>query len=131
GSGVGGVPRALCVVVVRVFGGMVRAGLFPADPAIYQVEHLRTTFHWDLIGKLFTDPVGLLETRYGWGTAGFDGPSFITNLSALIEMLGEPARLRPLPRRGGEAHRRPDGPHGDSPPPPPPHGGLVWGRPGG
>src|SRR5262249_1514650 len=86
-------------LLVLQFFGIVTVRHFPADPAIYQAEHLRRTWHGDVIGKLFTDPVGLLETRYGWGTAGFDGPSFITNLSALIEMLGEPARLRQLPRR--------------------------------
>jgi hypothetical protein len=48
---------------------------------------------------LFTDPVGLLETRYGWGTANFDARSFLANLCALVEAVGEPARLRQLPRR--------------------------------
>lgn len=86
-------------LLVLQFFGVVTVQHFPADPAIYQVEHARTSFHWDLLGKLFTDPVGLLETRYGWGTANFDATSFITNLSALMEALGEPARLRQLPRR--------------------------------
>ena len=48
---------------------------------------------------MFTDPVGLLEARYGWGTADFAGQEFVTNLGAVLEVFGEPVRLRQLPRR--------------------------------
>jgi hypothetical protein len=86
-------------LLVLQFFGVVTLRHFDADPGIYQVEHVRTTFDWDALGRMFTDPVGLLETRYGWGTANFDGRSFLTNLCALVEALGEPVRLRQLPRR--------------------------------
>jgi hypothetical protein len=86
-------------LLVLQFFGVVTLRHFDADPSIYQVEHLRTTFDWDALGRLFTDPVGLLEARYGWGTSDFDGRSFLTNLCALLEALGEPVRLRQLPRR--------------------------------
>ncbi|OAI44437.1 hypothetical protein AYO43_09125 [Nitrospira sp. SCGC AG-212-E16] len=81
------------------FFGVVSIRHFPADPSIFQVDHLRASFDWSALGRLFSDPVGLLESRYGWGTVAFDGQGFVTNLSALLEAFGEPVRLRPLPRR--------------------------------
>jgi hypothetical protein len=79
--------------------GIVKLKPFPADPATFQVEHVRTIVDWRSLPKLFTDPVGLLQSRYGWGTPTFDGEALITNLSALLEAVGEPVRARPLPRR--------------------------------
>ncbi|HWZ72449.1 MAG TPA: DUF6603 domain-containing protein, partial [Casimicrobiaceae bacterium] len=81
------------------FFGVVTVRHFAADPSIFQVDHLRVSFDWNAFGKLFSDPVGLLETRYGWGTAAFDGEGFVANLSSLVEAFGEPLRLRLLPRR--------------------------------
>ena len=81
------------------FFGIVTVRPFPADPSKYQVEHARATVDWGSLTKLFTDPVGLLQARYGWGTPNFDGESLVTNLSALLEAIGEPARVRALPRR--------------------------------
>ena len=86
-------------LLVLQFFGVVTLRHFDADPSIYQVEHIRTTFDWSALGRMFTDPVGLLEARYGWGTVSFDARSFLANLCALVEALGEPARLRQLPRR--------------------------------
>src|SRR5262245_24147582 len=79
--------------------GIVILRPFPADPSKYQVEHVRTIVDWGALGKLFTDPVGLLQSRYGWGTPTCDGDSVVANLSALSEATGEPLRSRPLPRR--------------------------------
>ncbi|HMF92866.1 MAG TPA: DUF6603 domain-containing protein [Vicinamibacterales bacterium] len=79
--------------------GIVKLKPFQADAVIYQVEHVRTIVDWDSLPQLFSDPVGLLQSRYGWGTPTFDGESLITNLSALLEAIGEPVRARPLPRR--------------------------------
>src|SRR5262245_3900378 len=81
------------------FFGIVTLRPLPADPSTYQVEHVRATVDWGSLPKLFTDPVGLLQARYGWGTPNFDGEGLVTNLSALLEMIGEPARVRALPRR--------------------------------
>lgn len=93
-----GAASPLALLVLQFFG-IISLRPFRADPSIYQVEHLRSTVDWQALPKLFKDPVGLLKTRYGWGTANFDGVSFITNLSALLEAVGEPVRLRALPRR--------------------------------
>jgi hypothetical protein len=86
-------------LVLLQFFGVVTLRRHDADPSIYQVEHVRVTVDWDALLRLFTDPLGLLESRYGWGTATFDGRSFVANLSALVEVFGEPVRVRQLPRR--------------------------------
>jgi hypothetical protein len=41
------------------FFGVITVRHFPADPAIFQADHVRATFDWNSLGKLFTDPVGL------------------------------------------------------------------------
>jgi hypothetical protein len=79
--------------------GVVTMKPFPADPSKFQVEHMRAVFDWKALGKLFTDPVELLQARYGWGTPTFDGETLAVNLSALLEAIGEPVRSRKLPRR--------------------------------
>ena len=81
------------------FFGVIDVHHFAADPSIFQADHLRAKFDWNALGKMFTDPVGLLEARYGWGTADFAGQEFVTNLGAVLEVFGEPVRLRQLPRR--------------------------------
>jgi hypothetical protein len=81
------------------FAGVITTEMYPADPSIYQVQHVRPTVHWDALGKLFSDPAGQIAARYGWGTPQFDGNALLTNLSALLEIIGLPARVRQLPRR--------------------------------
>ncbi len=93
-----GATSPLAFVLLQFFG-VITLRHFDADPSIYQVDHVRVIFDWDALTKLFTDPLGLLESRYGWGTATFDAKGFIVNLNALVEMLGEPSRVRQLPRR--------------------------------
>jgi hypothetical protein len=81
------------------FFGVIRLSHFDADPTIFQLDHIRVIFDWNALVKLFTDPLGLLKARYGWGTANFDARGFIANLNAIVEVLGEPSRVRTLPRR--------------------------------
>src|SRR5215467_7724066 len=83
----------LGLLLLQCFG-IITLRPFPADPSTYQVEHVRAIVDWSALPKLFTDPVGLLEARYGWGTPTFDGESLVANLSALLEAIGEPARMR-------------------------------------
>jgi len=61
------------VFLLLQFFGVITVRHFSADPSIFQVDHMRVSFDWNALGKLFSDPVGLLESRYGWGTANFDG----------------------------------------------------------
>src|SRR5262249_59838933 len=39
----------------------------PADPALFQVRHVRQVVRWDRFANLFTDPTQLLRDVYGWG----------------------------------------------------------------
>ncbi|MBV9391704.1 MAG: hypothetical protein JOY96_07425, partial [Verrucomicrobia bacterium] len=93
-----GAISPLAFVLLQLFG-VITLRRFSADPSIYQVDHVRVTFDWDALTKLITDPLGLLKSRYGWGTANFDARGFIVNLNAVVETLGEPSRVRQLPRR--------------------------------
>jgi hypothetical protein len=105
-------PRLADVLVIQLVGSAapvaVPAGILlgwfelaphPADPARFQVEHVRQIVHWDRIPKLFTDPEGLLGDVYGWGTADLDANTLIANVALLLDHLAVDTRLRPLPRR--------------------------------
>jgi uncharacterized protein DUF6603 len=81
------------------FFGVVTVEEHLADPSVFQVHHIRPVIHWDLVPKLFTDPVGLIQQRYGWGTADYDGDGLVANLSGFVELIGKPVRVRQLPRR--------------------------------
>ena len=85
--------------VLFQFFGVLTVRRYSADPSIYQVEHVRSTVDWHALTRMITDPIGLLESRYGWGTAAFLGNDFVSNLSALLEVMSEPVRVRQLPRR--------------------------------
>ena len=106
-------PFALLVMQAT---GVVTVEQFAADPTIFQVDHVRPTIHYDALGRFFTDPVGQIESRYGWGTADFDGDALIGNLSALVEVLGIPVRRRALPRRVEEQLRGSPVPEADTDP---------------
>ncbi|HEX7312063.1 MAG TPA: DUF6603 domain-containing protein [Gaiellaceae bacterium] len=106
-------PFALLVMQAT---GVVTVEHFVADPTIFQIDHVRPTIHYDALGRLFTDPVGQIESRYGWGTADFDGDALIGNLSALVEVLGVPVRRRALPRRVEEQLRGAPVPEADTDP---------------
>jgi len=81
------------------FCGVVTVEEHDADPAIFQVEHIRPVIHWERLERLFTDPLGLIRETYGWGTADFDADRLVANLSGLVEHVGTPVRVRRLPRK--------------------------------
>jgi hypothetical protein len=93
-----GAASPIGFLLLQAFG-VVTMKPFAADPAKFQVEHVRPVINWGAFPKLFTDPVGLLESRYGWGTPEFEGNGLVANLSALLEAIGGPVRRRALPRR--------------------------------
>ena len=93
-----GAASPIGFLTLQIFG-VLSIRTFPADPAKFQLEHIRPVINWDAFPKLFSDPVGLLQSRYGWGTPTFDGGSLVANMSALLEAIGEPVRTRTLPRR--------------------------------
>ncbi|MEP6811626.1 MAG: DUF6603 domain-containing protein [Actinomycetota bacterium] len=103
-------------LLVLQSAGVVTVDQFAADPSIFQVDHARPVIHWDALGRLFTDPVGQIESRYGWGTPDYDGNALVGNLSSLVEVLGVPVRQRALPRRVEEQLRGTPVPEADTDP---------------
>ena len=94
--------QAAAVASRPVFDVAVLLGWFElqrheADPATFQVAHLRHVVHWDRVPKLLTDPTGLLRETYGWGTATFDADALVTRLGGVLQHLAAEVRRRELP----------------------------------
>jgi hypothetical protein len=51
------------------------------------VTVLRRRIHFDRIAKLFSKPLDLFETSYGWGTEQFDGKALFSQLADTLEAL--------------------------------------------
>ena len=108
-------PRLADLLVIQLVGaaaapaipigillGVFELTLLPADPAIFQVEHLRQKVRWDRISQLFSDPGALARDVYGWGTADFDADALIGNVARVLEAVAADSMVRPLPRRAEE-----------------------------
>ena len=108
-------PRLADLLVIQLVGaaaapalpigillGLFELTLLPADPAIFQVEHVRQVVRWDRIPQLFSDPGGLARDVYGWGTADFDADALIGNVGVVLEFLAAESQVRALPRRAEE-----------------------------
>lgn len=81
------------------FTGIVEFVPYDADPATYQVRHIRCVVNWDRIPRLFGDIKGLLAEVYQWGQAGADPGQLVTALGTLIAGLTADLQTRPLPQR--------------------------------
>ena len=79
--------------------GIVEFVPYDADPATYQVRHIRCVVNWDRIPRLFGDIKGLLAEVYQWGQAGADPGQLVTALGAVIAGLTADLQTRPLPQR--------------------------------
>ncbi|HKR86506.1 MAG TPA: hypothetical protein VJS37_20260, partial [Terriglobales bacterium] len=82
---------------VAILLGWFELKKFEADPAKFQVEHLRHIVHWDRVPKLFTDPDHLFREVYGWGTTTFDPNALVIRLGSVLEHLSSQVSQRPLP----------------------------------
>ena len=85
-------------VSLGVLLGVFEFKYMPADPAIFQVEHIRQVVHWDRLGTLFTDPADLMRDVYGWGTPDFKGNLLVGNIARLMEHFADAVTMRALPR---------------------------------
>jgi len=99
--------------------GLVELRREPADPARFQVAHLRHIVHWNRLPTLVTDPGSLLRDVYGWGTAAFDSTALVTQLGAVLLHISTGVRRRTLPPI--PLFRL----HGGTPPPHPPQPQLF------
>lgn len=68
-----------------------------ADPAKFQVPHIRHVVHWDRVPKLFTDPTDLFRETYGWGTPAFDPDTLVIRVGAVLQHIAAEVRHRKLP----------------------------------
>ena len=82
---------------VAVLLGWFELQRHEANPATFQVAHLRHVVHWGRVPKLLTDPTGLLRETYGWGTAAFDADALVTRLGGVLQHLAAEVRRRELP----------------------------------
>lgn len=76
---------------------------YVADPAKFQVEHVRATVNYHLFKVLVTSPDQLFTEAYGWHTPTFQSMTFLTRLSQLLQTLGLRSRIQPLPPQAEEA----------------------------
>ena len=106
------VPRLLDYLVIQAlqttallplglftFTGIVEFVPYDADPATYQVRHVRYVVHWDLVPRLFGDIKGLLAQTFQWGQPGADPGPLVAALGTVIAGLSADLQARPLPRR--------------------------------
>ena len=93
--------------------GIFECKQLPADPAIFQVKHVRQVVHWGRLATLFTDPTELLREVYGWGTANFRGNQLIANVGRVLEYVAADAALRAMPRSAEEQLARRPVPEAD------------------
>jgi hypothetical protein len=78
--------------------GLFEFPQMPADPAIFQVEHLRSVVRWDRFAPLLTDPSDVLHDVYGWGTADFNAAALVTNIGRVLECFATDVFIGALPR---------------------------------
>jgi hypothetical protein len=81
---------------VAVLLGLVELRREPADPARFQVAHLRHVVHWERLETLVTEPSDLLRDVYGWGTPAYDATALVVNLGAVLQHLAVDVRRRQL-----------------------------------
>src|SRR5215218_1448697 len=77
-------------------GGIFRLQAFPAVAADYQVAHVRAIVEWDNIPKLFSDPVAVMRTTYGWGTPAFNAEDLLLNLADVLAQFGARSQMLPM-----------------------------------
>ena len=104
------VPAALPVGALL---GVFEFKQLPADPAIFQVEHVRQVVRWDRLSTLFTDPTQLMREVYGWGTPNFRGNLLVGNIARVVEYISADAAMRAMPRAAEEQVARRQVPEAD------------------
>ena len=81
---------------IAVLLGLFELRREPADPARFQVAHLRHVVHWDRLETMVTAPSDLLRDVYGWGTSAYDATALVVNLAAVLQHLAVGVRRREL-----------------------------------
>jgi hypothetical protein len=74
------------------FIGVVERTSVPAVDAAHPA-FVRRAFHFDALTNFIKDPANLLQTKYQWGAAGFNGVVLLQKLEALFTQADIPAIL--------------------------------------
>ena len=69
---------------------------YAADPATFQVEHVRATVNYHLFKVMVSEPQRLFTEAYGWDTPNFQSTLFLNRVSQLLQTLGLRSRIQPL-----------------------------------
>jgi hypothetical protein len=77
--------------------GIFRVEAFPADATVYQVAHVRAIVEWGNVPKLFSDPVDVMRTTYGWGKPVFEADELLVNVADVLAQFGARSRMAPMP----------------------------------
>ncbi len=82
------------VVPVLALTGLIDNDLVPADPADpHSVPYLKRTIHFERLGNMLSNPAGLFQTAFKWGTAGFDGSLIFPRIADLVDALNLPVDI--------------------------------------
>jgi hypothetical protein len=73
--------------------GIIEALAQPEDLTVSQPAYTLFEFHFDRIGKLFTDPKGLFADVYGWGTPTLKADRLFLALQKLATTMVGPATI--------------------------------------
>ena len=77
--------------------GIFRYQAFPAVQGdAYNIAHVRSIVEWDNIPKLFSDPVGVMRTTYGWGTPKFAADDLLINVADVLAQFGARSQMSPM-----------------------------------
>ena len=101
-----------------MFTGVVQMVPYAADPATYQVQHIRYVMNWDRVPQLFGNVKDLLAQVYQWGVANADPTAVVLGLGTIIAGLTSVVQTRALPRRAEAALVGHDVPEADTDPMP-------------
>ena len=86
---------------------------FEADPANFQVEHIRAVTNFSRFKTLITDPKELARAAYGWSTADFRAIDLLQRLSYLFQTLGLRSRVQQMEQLAEEIWLGSVGPESD------------------
>lgn len=93
-------PPAFAVIQ---FLGIFEQKIFPADPTVYQVAHVRSVIHYNRVGTLFSSPDNLITESYGWGTSDYSADNLLRNFVFLLNTIGAEVVFNFMSRKVEEA----------------------------
>ncbi len=80
--------RSPLAAAVLTFLNLIEFKYFAADPATFQIEHVRAIVHYDHLKSFLDDPAQHLATTYGWGTPEFVDILLLERLGQVLRQLG-------------------------------------------